>query len=174
MTALYLFAAAAGVPLVLWFLFSGEDADEGGGGDDGIAAVMFRLFPLTSWALSAAVFGITGLAVGATGVASGLTLLVAIVVALVAGVANSVVFSFLRRSESTSDVSDAELAGTIARVVLPVAPGRRGRIALTVGGRDIYLSADAMPDTGELERGRPVVVVEVRGGVARISPLELP
>jgi membrane protein implicated in regulation of membrane protease activity len=174
MTALYLFAAAAGVPLVLYFLFSGEDAEDGGGADEGIAGVMFRLFPLSSWALAAAVFGITGLAMGATGVAAGLTAVIAVMVALVAGAANSVVFSFLRRSESTSDVSDDELAGTIARVVLPVAPGRRGRIALTVGGRELYLSADAMPDTGPLERGQSVVVVEVRGGVARISGLELP
>ncbi len=35
MTGLYLFAAAAGVPLILWFLLGG--GEDGGGADTGVA-----------------------------------------------------------------------------------------------------------------------------------------
>ena len=61
--ALYWFFAAAGVPLVVFFLLSGG-AD---GIDDGIAGIMFRFLPLSSLAIAAATFGVCGLVLDATG-----------------------------------------------------------------------------------------------------------
>jgi membrane protein implicated in regulation of membrane protease activity len=158
MTGLYLFAAAAGVPLVAWFLVAGDD-DEGG-------------VPLSALAFVAAAFGICGLVLGATGTGTAATLVLAVLAGVVAGGLNRVTFAYLRRSESTTDVKDAELAGKIGRVVVPVSGDRRGRIAITVGDQQIHLSARAAADTAELSVGAPVLVVEVRNGIASVTGLD--
>jgi membrane protein implicated in regulation of membrane protease activity len=175
MNGLYLFAAAAGLPLVLWFLFSGGDegSDGGGGGDDGLAGLAFRLLPLSTIAFILATFGVCGLILDAVGTGPGTTFVGSAGTAAVAGAINSVAFAYLRRSGSTSDVSDRQLAGAIGRVVLPIGGAHRGRVAVDVGGQQLYLSAQAMPDApAELEVGAPVLVVEVEGGIARVTRLD--
>ena len=176
MTALYLFAAAAGVPLVAWFLLSGGDdgGDDGPGTDDGVGGLMLRMLPLSTVAIALAAFGVCGLVLDAVGTASGATFLGALAVALLAGALNSTVFAYVRRSESGATTSDADLAGAVGRVVQPVAPDHRGRIAVSTGDQRRYLSARALPDAAAipLEVGTPVLVVEVRGGVASVTRLD--
>lgn len=177
MTALYLFAAAAGLPLVAWFLFAGADdsGDEGAGESEGVGGVMLRLLPLSTVAVALAAFGVCGLLLGAVGTAAGTTLLGALAVAFVAGALNSTAFAYLRRSESGATTSDADLAGAVGRVVQPVTSEHRGRIAVSSGGQWRYFSARPLPDapaTAFLEVGAPVLVVEVRGGIASVTPLD--
>jgi len=168
-TGLYLFAAAAGVPLVVWFLLSGDES----GHDDGLAGVMFRLLPLSSIAFVFAAFGVCGLALGATDANEGTRFMAAAGAGLVAGALNSTLFAYLRRSESGTEVDDDQLAGRIARVVVPLSGDRRGRIAVTVGGQQIHLSALAAPaGAAELGVGDSVLVVEVRRGIASVTPLD--
>jgi membrane protein implicated in regulation of membrane protease activity len=174
-TQLYLFAAAAGVPLVLWFLLSGGDGgDEGGGaGDDGLLGVTFRLLPISTLAFAAATFGVCGLVLGLVDTDDGTTFIASGIAGVLAGAANSTAFAYLRRSESASDVSDRQLAGAVGRVVLPVAGERRGRVAVAVGGQQVYLSATTLPDApAELEVGAPILVVEVTGGIATVTRLD--
>ena len=171
MSGLYLFAAGAGVPLVLWFLFAG--GEDGGGADDGPAGVMFRRLPLSTIAFVLAAFGVCGLLLSAVGTAGGTTVAAAAVAGAIAGVLNSTLFAYLRRSESTTEVGDDQLAGKIGRVVVPVTGDRRGRIAVTVGDQQIHLSALALPDApASLEVGAPVLVVEVRKGIASVTSLD--
>jgi membrane protein implicated in regulation of membrane protease activity len=168
-TGLYLFAAAAGVPLVVWFLLSGEDS----GSDDGIAGVMFRALPLSTMAFVLAAFGVCGLALGAADAGEGTRFAAAAGAGVVGGVLNSTAFAYLRRSESTTEVDDDQLAGKIARVVVPVSGERRGRISVTVGGQQIHLSALAAPNgPAELGVGDSVLIIEVRKGVASVTPLD--
>jgi membrane protein implicated in regulation of membrane protease activity len=175
---LYLFAAAAGVPLVLWFLLNGDDdgGDDAGAGDEGVGGLMFRLLPLSTLALGAATFGVCGLLLGAVGTGPVVTFVAAVLVAVVAGALNTTAFRYLRRSGSAAAVGDDQLAGSIGRVVLPVGGARRGRIAVSVGGQQIYLTARAVPDATstelELEPGAPVLVVEVHDGVASVTRLD--
>lgn len=169
MTGLYLFAAAAGVPLVIWFLASGDED----GPDDGIAGVMFRLLPLSTIAFVLAAFGVAGLALGAAGVGGGSTFVAAAGAGFVAGALNSTAFAYLRRSESKTEVDDEQLAGKIGRVVVPPTGDRRGRISVTVGGQQIHLSAHALPGApAGLEVGDQVLVVEVRKGIASVTGLD--
>ncbi len=178
MTGLYLFAAAVGVPLLAWFLLSGGDeGSNGGDGGDGIGGLMLRLLPLSTMAIVAATFGICGLVLGATGTGAGTTFVGAAMAAAVGGALNSTVFAYLRRSESTTAAGDEQLAGAMGRVVLPVGGERRGRVAISVGGQQLYLSARALPDASadadaELEVGAPVLVVEVRDGIASVTRLD--
>lgn len=173
MTGVYLFAAAAGLPVVAWFLLSG--GDEGGGDDgDGIGGVMFRLLPLSTIAIAVATFGVAGLALGAVGTGATTTLVAAVIAAVVVGALNSTVFAYLRRSESTASVEDRQLVGAVGRVVLPITGDHRGRVAVSVGGQQLYLSARALPGeaTPELEVGASVLVIEVSGGVAGVTRLD--
>ena len=177
MTALYLFATAAGVPLVAWFLLSGGDdaGDEGAGDHDGVGGLMLRLLPLSTVAIAVAAFGICGLALDLADAAAGTAFAGALAMGVLAGVLNSTVFAYVRRSESGTTMSDADLAGSVGRVVHPVREGQRGRITISAGGQRHYLSAQALPDgtSGtELEVGAPVLVVDVRGGVARVTRLD--
>ncbi len=168
---LYLFAAAAGVPLVLWFVLAG--GEDGGGPDDGIAGVMLRRLPLSTIAFVAATFGVCGLVLGAAGTDAGTRLVVSAVAGAAAGTLNGALFAYLRRSGSTTEVSDEQLSGKIGRVVLPVGAGRRGRIAVTIGGQQIHLSAQALPESpADLKVGAEVLVVEVRNGIASVTALD--
>ena len=171
MTALYLFAAAAGVPLILWFLLGG--GEEGGGADTGVAGVVLRRLPLSTVAFVIAAFGVCGLVLTAGGTDGAPTFVAAAVAGTIAGGINSALFSYLRRSESTTEVSDEQLAGKIGRVVLPPSGGQRGRISVMAGGQQIHLSARVLPDApAELEVGAPVLVVEVRNGIASVTGLD--
>ncbi len=152
---------------------AGGGEGDGVGGDGGNAFVMFRRLPLGTIAFVAAAFGICGLALDAAGTSGGATFVAAAVAGVVAGVLNATLFAYLRRSESSTDMSDGQLSGKIGRVVLPVTSDQRGRIAVTVGGQQIHLSADAVPGSpAELQVGAAVLVVEVRNGVASITRLD--
>src|SRR5690606_21615463 len=106
----------------------------------------------------------TGTALTWAGTTATATLLLALIVAVVAGTLNTAVFSFLQRSGSTASVTDLQLSGSTGRVTLPIGPDRRGRVAISAAGQEMYLSAQAMPTVDgtidELEVGAPVLVVE--------------
>lgn len=186
MIGLYLFCAALGAPLVAWFLFSGGedsgggegDGGEGGGGDSSIGAIMFRLLPLSTIALAVATFGVTGSLLTLFDTAGATTFVAAVVTAVIAGALNSTAFALIRGSDNAVVSDDRRLSGSTGRVVLPVGDERRGRIALTYDGQQIFLSAQAIADYEtptdhlELEVGAPVVVVEVRNGVALVARID--
>jgi membrane protein implicated in regulation of membrane protease activity len=172
MTQFYLFAAAVGVPLVVWFVLSGGD-DGGEGSGDGVAAIMFRLLPLSSIAVMLATFGVAGLALGVVGTTGPGAVIAAGAVALIVGGLNTLAFSYLRRTDAVTDASDDELPGSIGRVVLPVSPDRRGLVIASVNGHDIRLSAVAhSSETEELTVGTPILVVEVNGGIVTVARLD--
>ena len=175
MTWLYAFMLAAGAPLLLWFVFSGGDADmEAGAEADGLAEV-FTVIPLSSLAFVATFFGATGLVSEWLGSGAILTLLMAVVVGVLAGGLNTAAFAFLRRTEASSDVSDREIEGSIARVSLPMSNEQRGRIVLTVAGARTQMTAapiDALRDGATIESGARVIVVRIEGGVALVTRLD--
>ena len=84
---------------------------------------------------------------------------------------NSAAFGWLRRNSSSSDVSDRELEGTIARVALHVAPSQRGRIVLEIAGARSQMTASSVDDS-DIEVGARVIVVGIEGGVALVTRLD--
>lgn len=174
MTGLYLFAAAAGVPLLVWALVGGSDDSADDGVDDSVGGLMFRVLPLSTIALALAAFGVTGLVLGLVDTSATVGAIAAVAVAVIAGALNSTAFAYLRRSEASTALNDDELAGARGRVVVPVAANGRGRISVSTAGQQVYLSARVLPAEGDdvLETGAPVLVVEVRGGIATVVRLD--
>ncbi len=169
MTPLYVFCAAVGVPLLLWFAFVG-DAD--GLGDGGVDAGdggegPLSIIPLSTPAFVVAFFGVTGLVAGWIGVSAGAALVAAVVVGLVAGGLNSAAFAWLRRNSVSTDLAPAEIEGRFARVTVPVSRSRRGRIVVELAGQPRTFTARAADDDG-LEAGERVIVVGFDGPVALV------
>ena len=175
MTAVYAFCLAAGAPLLLWFAFGGGDADGGGGDLDGDvdSDSVFALFSVSTLAFVVTFFGGTGLLATWLGAGAASAFVVAVIVGLAAGVLNRWVFAWLRRTEMSSEVSDRDLEGTIARVNLAVAANGRGRITLEVAGARTQMTA-AATDGAAIAQGTQVIVVGVEGGVALVTPFGLP
>lgn len=89
------------------------------------------------------------------------------------------VFLWLKRSDSAVDaLSDFDLEGAVGRVIVPLSPGIRGRIACTLGDREVYLIARLSEGhEGVLVPGNEVVVLRVHDAVAEVMPFgpaELP
>ena len=175
MSWLYAFMLAAGAPLLLWFVFSGGDAEvEAGAEVDGLSEI-FTIIPLSSLAFVATFFGATGLVSEWLGTGAIATVLLAVVVGVLAGALNSAAFAYLRRSEASSEVSDREIEGSIARVSLPITSERRGRIVLTVAGARTQMTAapiDPLGDDEIIGAGARVIIVRIEGGVALVTRLD--
>ncbi len=181
MTSLYLFFLAVGGPVLAWILFAGLDSGGGAGGHmgggghiggghmggDGIMSVI----PLSSIAFVMTFFGATGLAARSVGTSTVFTFVMAVLVGLGAGVLNSAAFRWLRRNSSSSDVTNRELEGSIARVILPVDMVHRGRIVVNIAGAREQMTASPA-DGSSMAVGAEVVIVEVSQGVALVASFD--
>lgn len=124
-------------------------------------------------------FGLTGTLLTVTGNPPNSTLTLSLVMGGGAWLLTYGVFTWLRRTDMGVDaVSEGEIEGRAARVVLPLSPGEPGRIACIVADRELYLTARLAPEVVQpLEAGSEVVILRIEGGVAEIIPfdaLELP
>jgi membrane protein implicated in regulation of membrane protease activity len=150
--------------------FDGDASFAGtvGGIGDWVASLLtFRAFIFFS-----AFFGAAGIVLTVLSYSEPVPLVTALALGGFAGVVNARLMRYLKRSEMTSHVSDQELSGTTARVVLPIGQERRGRVEIDLGGQPTYMVA--LPyrrDADELAPGDQVVVVEVRQGTAYVTPL---
>ena len=186
MLALYILCAAFGVPLVLWFAFAGDtdggfDVDAGDVGDLGDvgdagghgqpSGIRFPL-PLGSLAFGIAGFGLTGVLAQLVAGGGAATLVAALIVGVLAGGFYGVLLRLVKRSQSSSSVTDRELQGQIGKVVLPIPEGGRGQISLNAGGQQLYFTAVAhdAAEIPELGQNAAVVVVGIVDGVARVTP----
>jgi len=168
MTGLYLFCLAVGGPLLVWFAFAG-DAD-GSGGGDAEADGPLSIIPLSSLAFVLAFFGLSGLVLDTLGTGVAATVVIAAVVAVIAGALNSAAFAYLRRSSSSSHVDDVELEGLIATASLPISADHRGKVVLQIAGARESMTARPA-DGSVIEVGQRVVIVGVERGVAVVAPL---
>lgn len=141
----------------------------------GAGELVLGLFKPRNFTFFMAGFGLTGtLLTLLTPWGAGASLLPALGMGFASMVATHSVFTWLKHSDTAVDViSDAEMEGCIGRVVLPLAPGERGRIACRVGGREVHLTA-TLDETiqAALEPGREVVVLRVSETVAHVMPFE--
>jgi hypothetical protein len=155
---------------------AGHDVDVGHAGPGELVLGLFKprniIFFLTA-------FGLTGTLLTLTGNPESATLIFALAMGGGAGLLTHAIFLWLRRSEIGVDtVSEGEIEGRAARVVLPLAPDRPGRICCLVGDQEQYVTARLAPDVeSPLAVGSEVVILRVENGIAEVIPfdtLELP
>ena len=169
MTPVYIFALVAGGPLLLWQIFGGGDFEADGDG-------RFTVVPVTTVAFILTFFGAIGLLIQWLDSATTFVgFLIASVVGLLAGGLNSGILAYLGRTSMSSDISDREIEGSLARVSLPMSPDRRGRIQLKVAGARTMMTAEPYdPQEGDMEQGETVIVVSIRDGVALVARFDAP
>jgi len=185
MIGLYIFAAVLGGGLLLLSPLGGDHDHHTGGGDHGHggdvgahgpAELLLGFFRPRNLTFFLAAFGITGTLLTLAGAMAPVTLGVSVLMGLAAATLTHGVFTWLRRSDTAADaVADVDLEGGVGRVVLPVRPGERGRIACRVGDREMHLTAHLAEGVHQpLEVGREVVVIRMIDGEAEVAALEPP
>lgn len=99
--------------------------------------------------------------------------LAALVAGVLAGGLSAVVFGWLRATDAGWQADESSYVGCEGRVVLPVGHGKVGQIVVRRGDREHELRAVPFDARAESpERWRAVVVIEMDGGTARVSPME--
>jgi len=153
----------------------GHDADAGHDVHGGAGEIVLGLFRPRNLTFFLAGFGLTGtLLTLLSPWSAGASLAPSLVMGFGAMVTTHAVFTWLKRSDTAVDiVSDSDMEGCVGRVVVPVGPGERGRIACQLGEREVHLiAALAEGYTQELPPGREVVVLSVTDTVALVMPFE--
>ncbi len=184
MVGVYLFCAVLGGGLVLFSLLGG-DSDDGlaeglevepgsgsGASSTGVAGeLLLGFFRVRNLTFLLAAFGVTGLLGHWLRLAPLVTAVLAAALGLVSAMLVHATFTWLRRTDSAADVlEDSDLEGSFARVVVPIAPGGRGRISCEASGQQLYLTARISGEAGEpLPVGAPVVILRMEAGVAEVT-----
>ncbi len=85
----------------------------------------------------------------------------------------ALVFGWLRATDAGWQADETSYVGCEARVILPVGHGKVGQIMVRRGDREHELRALPFDPRAEApEQWRAVVVIEMDGGTARVSPLD--
>ena len=182
MLTLYWLALILGGGLALFSLigdFTGTDAVDGDvghgldhaplghdAGDPG-----WQLFSLRTATYFLFGFGATGVLVHLASGGPIITAAAALFTGVAAAFTSASVFRYIRQTSSGEMQGDTSFEGLQATVSLPFRNGR-GKVEVMRGGREIELMAACYDDNAQnSESWREVVIVEVRGGTALVSPL---
>ncbi len=180
MTALYWFAMVVGVGMYLFSVFAdttGAHADADAhihvGGDHHHGLDSYKLLSLRNATYFLFAFGVTGVSLtwmrGGTG--GFLTAVLALAIGAVGAGISTVVFGWLRKSESGEMPGDRAWLGATAQVLLPMQAGGTGKILVSRGGRAQELLARPFDDdASNPERWSSVLVLEIRDGIALVAP----
>jgi hypothetical protein len=180
MTALYWFAMVVGVGMYLFSVFAG--ASDGHHDVDGHVHVdgdthhdvdTYKLLSLRNATYFLFAFGVTGVTLNWMwgGSRGWLTALLAFFIGGIGASISTVVFGWLRKSESGDMPGDRAWLGASAQVVLPIAAGGTGKILVSRAGRAQELLARPFDDNAvRPESWSSVLVLEIRDGIALVAP----
>ena len=189
---MYVFMALVGGVLAAFMVLGGGDADTDVDFDfdgdldldlegdfdaaelsAGAGSVLASLLNFRTLVFAAAFFGFTGLLLPLVGAGSVFTFLAAIGVGGIAGFTNDRLLRYLKGTSGGVGITLDQIAGSRARVSVPMEKGRRGKVMVDIEGRDVGMVAEAYADLRDsFTEGEDVVVVEVKEGVARIAPMD--
>ncbi|HEX2687701.1 MAG TPA: hypothetical protein VHN14_13840 [Kofleriaceae bacterium] len=160
----YLGAVAFGVTLlVASLLLGGKDTDHNGGGhahDGGDLGLGWA--PVTSlrfWVFLLTFGGGAGLALEGLGSSPPVAAGGALGMGWVSGVLAVAVIHSLTKHSVSSELGTADLVGATGVLVLPVGPGKPGKVRIDAKGRTEDYVANLVEDGGELPSGTPVLIV---------------
>jgi hypothetical protein len=165
-------------------LDGGLDADAGAGdamdtaelevGSEGIVDAV-RIFTIRNFTYFLFGFGAVGTVLEwlSPGTPLWLVTLAALVAGITAAGLAALTFGYVTATDSGALVGETSFVGCEARVTLPVRHDRGGQVVVQRGVREYELRALPFDvRAADPERWRRVVVVEMDGGTARVSPME--
>lgn len=194
MSALYGFALVVGVGMFLFSLaadlFGGGDIDADADVDLHLEADAdvhvepdaaghhaqasgFRILSIRNATYFLFAFGVSGVLLSWlwNGQREALTAALAIALGLTGGAISSLLFGWVRRTESGGMAGDRGWIGLMGRVTLPLSANATGKILVVRGGREHELLARPFDaDPSEPERWTRVMVMEMQQGVALVTP----
>jgi hypothetical protein len=178
-TALYWFAMVVGVGMYLFSVFADThghgdiDAHGHDGGDHHHGVDSYKLLSLRNATYFLFAFGVTGVSLkwmwgGTRGL---LTALLALGVGALGASISTMVFGWLRKSESGDMPGDRVWLGASGQVLLPLSAGGTGKIYVSRAGRSQeFLARPFDTDASNPERWSTVMVLEIRDGIALVAP----
>jgi membrane protein implicated in regulation of membrane protease activity len=160
----YLGAVAFGVTLLLASLvLGGKETGHGdGSGDHAGGELGLAWMPATSlrfWVFLFSFGGGAGLALTALGSSSAVAAIGALGVGWASGAIAVAVVRSLTKHSVSSEARAADLIGETGTLVLPVGPGKPGKVRVDVKGRAEDYVANIVEDGGELPSGAAVLIV---------------
>lgn len=159
MTTIYLAATAFGVTLLLAsLLLGGKDTDHGDV-DGGVGLAWAPIGSMRFWVFLLAFGGAAGFALTKLGSSDLVAGLGALGIGWAAGAIAATVVAKVSKDSVSSDVEATELVGTTGTLVLPVGPGRTGKVRIDVKGRSEDFVATLVDDGLALPSGAQVLVV---------------
>ena len=159
MSHIYLGAVAFGITLLVASLFFHGGKDTGHGHD---SADVLGWAPVTSlrfWVFFFAFGGATGYAVLRLESSETLAAVGAVGVGWISGALAVAVIRSLTRRSVTSAITTTELVGATGTLLLPVGPGKPGKVRIELGGRAEDYVANVVDDGGDLPSGSSVLIV---------------
>jgi membrane protein implicated in regulation of membrane protease activity len=184
MLTLYLAALAFGLVMTGVSLLGhgdGHDSDaesgldhehDSGNADDSEGDAYGPLSLLTSirfWSYGLGAFGMAGATLYALGFPGAWHLPAAIGVGLAAGAGVSWLFRRLQRTEVLAPPDSSNVVGIEGEVVLPLLPGKTGKIRVQIGGQDYEFPANG-GEEDQLPQKSRVVVIRMNEGTAYVRP----
>jgi membrane protein implicated in regulation of membrane protease activity len=171
MSHLYLGAVAFGVTLLIAsFLLSGKDAHAGGhhaGHADSPPGLGWApIGSLRFWVFLCAFGGGAGYALTVLGTREPYAGVAALAIGWGSGVLAVGVIRRLTATSTSSSVERGELVGATGTLLLPIAPGKPGKVRIAIKGRNEDFVAYLVDDEPALATGATVLVVAERGGGA--------
>lgn len=172
----YLLALIVGGGLLLLSLLGGHDTDLGDAGhfpadahadvaphtEAGDLASWFSMRALVSFVAMFGLAGVVGRLLGLTG--TGL-LLTALIGGLLAGCITAYIFR-LAREKGNLTFEATTLVGRVGTVIIPIAPGKLGRVLLEVGAQSEQFAARS---DAALDAGQTVIVTSHDGGILEVQ-----
>jgi membrane protein implicated in regulation of membrane protease activity len=166
---LYIFALAAGIPLLLVFAFGGElGADTDTGSDGGF----FSWVSISAVSFGAVFFGVAGMFTVWASLGAVPGVLIAAGAGILGASFHNALFGWMRRSEASSEVTNLDLVGGNAIVVLDVSSDNRGQVVVDAAGARHRITASPATRDDRLEQGERVEIVGMEGGVALVARSE--
>jgi hypothetical protein len=182
MTALYWFAMVVGVGMYFFSVFadttgahSDADVPIDAGGDHHHGLDGYKILSLRNATYFLFAFGVTGVSLswmwgGTRGL---LTAVLALGIGAFGASISTLVFGWLRKSESGEMPGDRAWLGATADVLLPLSEGGTGKVLVSRSGRSQELLARPFDDDAtNVERWSKVLVLEIRDGIALVAPNE--
>ncbi len=136
------------------------------GSSDFVATIISVRF----WSFALASFGLAGTLLTLLGAHESLTLGFSIALGALVGGGVTTIMRRLSRQRVGADLSTGRLAGQEGIVVLAMEPGKPGKIRMDHQGQRLDMIATTTDR--RIERGERVLVVEMKGGSAVVTPTQ--